>query len=94
MRELGQALGYPFPYLFDEDQSVAKKYKAACTPDIYAFDGNLACAYHGQLDDARPGNGQKSNGVDLRKALDAILEERPMDFEVKPSIGCGIKWKN
>src|SRR5689334_16617490 len=57
MREVAEAFGYPFPYLFDESQEVARAYQAACTPDFYIFDRNLKCVYRGQLDDSRPGNG-------------------------------------
>lgn len=88
-----QKLNYPFPYLYDATQEVAKAYKAACTPDIYAFDNNLKLVYRGQLDDSRPGNGIPSTGADLSKALDCILQNKPIDFEQKPSIGCNIKWK-
>jgi len=86
-------LKYPFPYLYDETQEVAKKYDAACTPDIYAFNADLKLAYRGQLDDSRPGNATPSTGHDLSRALDLILQNKPVDFEQKPSIGCSIKWK-
>ncbi len=85
--------GYPFPYLYDEDQSVAKAYKAACTPDIYVFDNNKKLVYRGQLDDSRPGNNEPNDGKDLRNALDAIIDSRSLEIEQKPSSGCNIKWK-
>lgn len=93
MKLAGIELGYSFPYLYDEDQSVAKAYHAACTPDIYVFDENLACFYHGQLDNARPGSGMECDGQDLRSAIDDLLAATPLKKEMKPSIGCGIKWK-
>lgn len=85
--------GYTFPYLFDATQSVAKTYKAACTPDFFLFDGDLALAYRGQFDDSRPGNGKPITGADLKAACDAVLAKGPLLTTQKPSIGCNIKWK-
>ena len=93
MHELAKKLGNPFPYLFDETQKVAKDYAAACTPDFYIFDKDLKCAYRGQLDDSRPGNGIPVTGKDIREALDNLLSEKSVKSEQKPSIGCNIKWK-
>ena len=84
--------GYVFPYLFDEDQAVAKAYKAACTPDFFLFDGEQKLVYRGQLDASRPGNGIPVTGADLRSALDAILSGQPVAENQTPSIGCNIKW--
>jgi peroxiredoxin len=86
--------GYPFPYLFDETQEVAKAYDAACTPDFYLFDEELELVYRGQLDNSRPGNGIPVNGRDLREALDNLLNNNPQRKNQKPSIGCNIKWKD
>ena len=85
--------GYVFPYLYDEDQAVAKAYHAACTPDFYVFDKHRNLVYRGQLDDSRPGNGVPVTGKDLRAALDAALAGQPQPAGQKPSIGCNIKWK-
>jgi len=85
------AEAYPFPYLFDEEQEVAKAYKAACTPDFFVLDGERRLRYRGQFDDSRPGNGKPLNGADLRQALDAVLEGRE-PAEALPSMGCNIKW--
>jgi len=93
MKEVAKQWGYPFPYLFDESQSVARAYQAACTPDFYIFDKNLKCVYRGQLDDSRPQNGLPVTGKDIREALSAILLNVPVDEEQKPSLGCNIKWK-
>lgn len=93
MKEVAEALGYPFPYLYDEDQSVAKAYQAACTPDFFVFDGDMKLVYRGQLDDSRPGNDVPVNGSDVRAALDAILAGEAVPADQKPSIGCNIKWK-
>ena len=94
MKETAQKLGYPFPYLFDKTQAVAKAYHAACTPDFYIFDSNLACVYRGQLDDSRPGNNIPVTGKDIREALDALLENRSVSQNQKPSMGCNIKWSD
>jgi thiol-disulfide isomerase/thioredoxin len=85
-------LGYPFPYLYDESQSVAKAYQAACTPDLFLFDSAMLCVYRGQLDDSRPGRGAP-DGKDLRAALEAVVAGKPVSPEQKPSVGCNIKWK-
>jgi peroxiredoxin len=92
MKAAARQLGYPFPYLYDESQAVAKAYQAACTPDLYLFDAKLACVYRGQFDDSRPGKGEP-NGRDLRAAMDALLAGKPVSPEQKPSVGCNIKWK-
>jgi peroxiredoxin len=93
MREEAREAGYTFPYLFDEDQQVAKAYRAACTPDFYVFDRERKLAYRGQMDDSRPGNEKPVTGADLRLALDAVLAGRSPAVEQKASIGCNIKWK-
>ena len=94
MKKLAAEAGYPFPYLFDETQGVAKAYDAACTPDFYVFDGDLALRYRGQLDESRPKrNPTPVTGRDLRAALDAVLERRKIDGPQWPSGGCNIKWK-
>jgi len=85
--------GYPFPYLFDEDQTVAKAYGAACTPDFFLFDKNQQLAYRGQLDGSRPKNDTPLTGSDLRAALDAVLSGKEIPQPQRPSIGCNIKWK-
>lgn len=84
---------YPFPYLYDETQEVAKAYKAACTPDFFLFDGYDKLVYRGQLDDSRPGNGIPLTGRSIREAMDAILGNKKVPEPQKPSVGCNIKWK-
>ena len=93
MADEAKSAGYIFPYLYDETQSVAKVYHAACTPDIYLFDKDQRLAYRGQFDDSRPGNGIPVTGKDVRAALDALLAGKPLPPNQKPSIGCNIKWK-
>src|SRR5712672_2279851 len=92
MKEEAKSAGYIFPYLYDESQSVAKAYRAACTPDIFVFDQDQRLVYRGQMDDSRPGNGIPVTGRDVRAALDAILAGKPVSPNQKPSIGCNIKW--
>jgi len=93
MKETAQRLGYPFPYLHDQTQQVARAYQAACTPDFYLFDGALRLAYRGRLDGSTPGNGQPLTGADLRTALDAVLAGRAPAAEQQPSMGCNIKFR-
>jgi len=93
MKEEARAAGYVFPYLFDETQSVAQAYKAACTPDFFVFDRNHKLAYRGQFDGSRPGNDVPVTGEDLRAAADAVLAGKPLKGEQRPSLGCNIKWK-
>lgn len=85
--------GYTFPYLYDETQSVAKAYKAACTPDFFVFDSVRKLVYRGQMDGSRPGNDIPVTGADLRAALDAALTGTPISANQRPSLGCNIKWK-
>ncbi|MGB5321491.1 thioredoxin family protein [Lutimonas sp.] len=93
MKENAKIFNYPFPYLYDETQEVAKAYDAACTPDTYLFDEHLNLVYRGQIDDSRPGNGLPVSGADLRNALDHLLTNRGIVRNQKPSMGCNIKWK-
>ncbi|TXE12000.1 thioredoxin family protein [Seonamhaeicola algicola] len=85
--------GYPFPYLYDETQTVAKAYDAACTPDFYVFNAENSLVYRGQLDDSRPRNNIPVTGTDLKHALDCMLKNTENTKVQKPSIGCNIKWK-
>ncbi len=88
-----EELGYTFPYLFDETQSVAKAYTAACTPDFFLFDNERRLVYRGQFDGSRPGNDVPVTGSDLGAAVEALLEGNPISPDQRPSIGCNIKWK-
>ncbi len=93
MKELAAKENFPFPYLYDETQAVAKAYDAACTPDFYIFDKGLKLVYRGQLDDSRPSNNVPLSGKDIRQALDNILAGQPVSPYQRPGIGCNIKWK-
>ena len=86
--------GYVFPYLYDEDQEVAKSYHAACTPDFFVFDDKQQLVYRGQFDSSRPGNGIPVTGEDVRRAVDAVLSKSPVPQPQRASIGCNIKWRN
>ncbi len=85
--------GYNFAYLYDEDQSVAKAYAAACTPDFFLFDADMKLGYRGQLDSSRPDSGIPVTGEDLRAAIDAVLAGQQPSQEQRASLGCNIKWK-
>ena len=93
MAKIVKKVGFTFPYLFDETQEVAKAYRAACTPDFFLFDKERKLVYRGQMDDSRPGNKIPVTGLDLIKAMNAVLAGRQVSAEQKPSIGCNIKWK-
>jgi peroxiredoxin len=93
MKALAAAEGYPFPYLYDATQVVAKSYDAACTPDFYVFDGEMALRYRGRLCASRPNTDVPVTGEDLRAALDALLAGKPVSDKQYPSAGCNIKWK-
>lgn len=84
---------YPFHYLYDESQAVARAFDAACTPDFFLFDGDRRLVYRGQFDDSRPGNDIPVTGADLRSAVDALLAGGKPSTDQKPSIGCNIKWR-
>lgn len=88
-----QRAGFDFPYAYDESQEVALAYRAACTPDFYVFDGDRRLVYRGRMDEARPSSAAPVTGRDLRAALDATLEGRPVDPDQYPSTGCNVKWK-
>ena len=91
LAELAEEL--PFPVLYDENQQVAKAYRAACTPDFFLYDADRHLAYRGQLDDSRPGNNRPLTGRDLRGAITAVLTGSAVNLDQRPSVGCGIKWK-
>lgn len=93
MKTVAQELNYPFPYLYDETQDVAKAYDAACTPDIYLFDGEDKLYYRGRLDESRPGNDKPLDGKDLRKALEMLISGDASPAKQYPGAGCNIKWK-
>ena len=93
MRALAIEKAFTFPYLYDENQSVAKAYAAACTPDFYLLDEKYKLVYRGRYDASRPGNNTPITGEDLQKAVDLMLKKHPISNKQYPSLGCNIKWK-
>lgn len=93
LRDQARELGFDFPYCYDESQAVALAYHAACTPDFFLFNGSHRLVYRGQMDGSRPKNDTPITGSDLRAAIDAVLANRVVAPEQRPSIGCNIKWK-
>lgn len=93
MIEFARAYQFSFPYLYDESQHVAQAYKAACTPDLFLFDASHKLVYRGQFDASRPANDEAVTGMDLSRAVDALLEGKPPVSSQTPSLGCNIKWK-
>ncbi|MGF1616661.1 MAG: thioredoxin family protein [Acidimicrobiia bacterium] len=93
MKTEAETYGYLFPYLYDEDQSVAASYAAMCTPDFFLFDRDRSLVYRGRLDESRPGTDVPVTGKDLRAAIESILAGEPVPADQHPSIGCSIKWK-
>lgn len=87
------AYGYPFPYLVDESQAVAKAYEAVCTPEFYLFDSGRKLLYHGRFDDSTPGNGRPVTGADLSLAVEAAFAGEPFAREQNAAMGCSIKWR-
>jgi peroxiredoxin len=93
MAKVAKKSGFTFPYLYDETQDIAKAYRAACTPDFFLFDKGRKLVYRGQMDDSRPGNEMPVTGIDLTKAMDALLAGTQFNDDQKTSMGCNIKWK-
>jgi len=98
MKKQAERLGFRFPYLYDETQEVARAYEAACTPDLFLFDGQMTLVYRGQLDDSRPRRGDFGNdipvtGKHLRAAMDAVIAGKRPDPNQRFAVGCNIKWK-
>lgn len=92
MKKVAAEKKIPFPYLFDETQETAQSYQAVCTPDIYVYGEKRTLLYRGRVDD----NWQEPEQVtkrDLRDAIDRILNNREIDSNQIPSMGCSIKWK-
>lgn len=92
MAERAQRLGYPFPYLYDKTQSVARAFDAACTPDFYLFDADHRLVYRGRLDDSRPGTAPTT--ADLDDAVRQLLDGGEVTVAQVPAMGCGIKWRS
>ena len=92
MKARAKAKGFAFPYLRDEDQSVARAFGAVCTPDFFLYDGERKLRYRGRLDDNWKDPGAV-RAQDLREAIEALLAGREPAAMQRPSMGCSIKWK-
>jgi len=92
MAEKAKDKKYPFPYLFDETQEIAKAYSAVCTPDIFLYNKDRKLEYRGRLDDNWQ-NPQSVTREELKMAIDAVLSGNKIEFDQIPSMGCNIKWK-
>ena len=92
MAEKAKDKNYPFPYLFDETQEIAKAYSAVCTPDIFLYNKDRKLEYRGRLDDNWQ-NPQSVTREELKMAIDAVLSGSKIEFDQIPSMGCNIKWK-
>ena len=93
MQRFAQARAFPFPYLHDEDQSVARAYGAVCTPDFFGYDAHHLLKYRGRLDEGRtspPPTGARRELLEAMRAIAATGVTPPVQV---PSIGCSIKWK-
>ena len=91
MRERARERGYPFPYLYDEDQSVAHEYGPERTPEVFVFDRERRLVYHGAIDDSRDEHAVTRHY--LRDALDAVLAGREPPVTETPPVGCTVKWR-
>lgn len=94
MKEMARKRGFPFPYLRDEDQHVARAYGAACTPDFFGFDKGLGLQYRGRLDAAGRAQATADTRRDLYEAMKQIAETGNGPADQVPSMGCSIKWKS
>ncbi len=93
MKRMAEKHGFPFPYLHDADQSVARAYDAACTPDFFGFNGDLGLQYRGRLDASRAQAGPANLRRDLFEAMKQVAETGQGPCDQVPSVGCSIKWK-
>lgn len=96
MAEEAKTFGYPFPYLYDETQEIAKAYGAVCTPEFFLYKQDdqklFELVYHGRFDESRPRSNIPVTGRDIREAIDCVLSGRPVTIPQRPSVGCSIKW--
>lgn len=93
MAETAAAHGFPFPYLYDESQDVARRYQAVCTPDFFGFDAGLGLQYRGRLDASGKNPAPAGARRDLFEAMKAVAATGRGPADQVPSVGCSIKWK-
>jgi len=92
MKALAEEKDFPFPYLFDQSQEVAKSFGAVCTPDIFLYSSKNELFYHGQFDDSRPNSGLSVTGESLTTAMDLLISGEEPPEDTKNCVGCSIKW--
>ena len=94
MKELWIELGLSFPYLYDQNQDIAKQFKAECTPEFYLFNNDQKLVYRGRMDESSPGSKTKPTAFDIRNAIESLLGNKQISQDQFPSMGCNIKWKS
>jgi len=94
MTMIAEKFAFPFPYLWDESQQVAKGYGAVCTPDFFGYNAELKLQYRGRLDASRKETATADARRDLFEAMRAVAETGRGPVEQIPSMGCSIKWKD
>jgi hypothetical protein len=92
MQKHAEKNGFVFPYLRDDTQEIARAYDAVCTPDIFLYDEKRILRYRGRIDDSWKDESLVTRR-ELRMAIDCLLDDKEIDFETVPSMGCSIKWK-
>ena len=92
MKKRAREKGFVFPYLRDDTQETAKAYDAVCTPDIYLYDKERILKYRGRIDDSWKDE-NKVTRKELRMAIDCLLDDKEINFDTIPPMGCSIKWK-
>jgi len=94
MKRFAKAHNFPFPYLHDETQIVARAYRAVCTPDFFGYNADRKLKYRGRLDEGRITPPREGASRELVEAMRAIATNGVAPADQKPSIGCSIKWKD
>ncbi|MEN8166850.1 MAG: thioredoxin family protein [Pseudomonadota bacterium] len=93
MQQVAEQFDFPFPYLFDETQDVAKAYGAVCTPDFFGYNSDFGLQYRGRLDESRKQAAPRDVRRDLFEAMKRVAETTQGPEEQIPSMGCSIKWR-
>ena len=93
MQIISKKYGFSFPYLFDDKQDIARKYKSVCTPDFFGFNSDLELQYRGRFDDRKTSKQMSANSSELFKAMIEIARTGNGPAKQIPSVGCSIKWR-
>ena len=93
MKKISEKYNYPFPYLFDETQEVAKTYDAVCTPDFFGYNKSLELQYRGRFDETGMTPSKNKSNHDLLEAMIMVAKTSKGPQKQIPSMGCSIKWK-